>query len=49
MPLFRMNGRKVVRILPQERRIKEDVIHRLIEDNLTNFLVTCSSWHVSLV
>ncbi len=37
MPLFRIKGRKVVRISPQEHRIKEDSIHRTIEDNLSKF------------
>jgi hypothetical protein len=37
MPLFRMKGRKVARVLPQEHRIKEEVIHHLIEDNITDF------------
>lgn len=37
MPLFRMKGRRVVRISPQEHRIKEDSIHRTIEDNLSVF------------
>jgi len=33
-----LNSRIIrVRVLPQERRIKEEVIHRLIEDNLTDF------------
>jgi predicted transport protein len=37
MPLFRIKGRGVSRVLPQEHRVKEEVIHRLIEDNLTDF------------
>lgn len=37
MPLFRAKKRKVVRISPQEQRIKEDVIHQLIEKNLSMF------------
>ena len=37
MPLFRVKGRTICRVLPQERQIKEDVIHRLIEDNLSEF------------
>lgn len=37
MPLFRIRGRKASRIAPQEHRIKEDVIHRLIEENLSVF------------
>ena len=35
MPLFRLQKRKVKRIAPQEHRIKEDVIHRLLEANLS--------------
>lgn len=34
MPLFRIKGNKAARILPQERKIREDVIHKIIEDNL---------------
>lgn len=37
MPLFRVKGRTVVRIPPKERRIKEEVIHQLIEDNISRF------------
>jgi predicted transport protein len=37
MPLFQIKGHDVVRILPQEKRNKEDVIHHLIEENLSNF------------
>jgi len=34
MPLFRIRGRSVVRVAPREHRIREDVIHKLIEENL---------------
>lgn len=37
MPLFRMKGRHVARIAPQEHRIKEESIHRTIEENLNKF------------
>lgn len=35
MPLFRMNARGVLRIAPDETRIREDKIHQLIETNLS--------------
>ena len=34
MPLFRIKGKTVVRVAPSEHRIREDVIHKLIEENL---------------
>lgn len=37
MPLFRIKAKQVARIPPQEHRIKEEVIHRLIEGNLNKF------------
>ncbi|MBI3661647.1 MAG: hypothetical protein HY234_01155 [Acidobacteria bacterium] len=37
MPLFRLRGRAVVRISPQDQRIKEEIVHRLIEENLDRF------------
>ncbi len=37
MPLYRMKRGTVARIPPQERRVKEDFIHRTIEDNLGEF------------
>lgn len=37
MPLFRLKGRQVERILPQEHRIREESIHHTIEDNLNKF------------
>lgn len=37
MPLFRIKAKQVARIAPQEHRIKEEVIHRLIEGNLSKF------------
>lgn len=37
MPLFRIRGRKVIRIAPDERRVREEVIHHLIEANIPRF------------
>src|SRR5690242_803686 len=37
MPLFHYAKKKVSRIAPSEQRLKEDVIHRLIEENLSTF------------
>lgn len=37
MPLFKIEGKKVQRILPDEKKIKEDGIHSLIEQNLSTF------------
>jgi len=37
MPLFRLKNRRATRILPDERRRREDFIHVLIEDNLATF------------
>ncbi len=37
MPLFRLKGRQVERISPQEHRIREESIHHTIEDNLNKF------------
>ena len=37
MPLFRVKGPSVARISPQEQRIKEESIHRTIEENLSKF------------
>ena len=37
MPLFRIRNGKAVRISPQEQRIREEHIHRLIENNLHRF------------
>ncbi len=35
MPLFRVKARGVLRIAPDETRIREDKIHQLIETNLS--------------
>jgi hypothetical protein len=35
MPLFRVNARGVLRIAPDEARLREDKIHQLIETNLS--------------
>ncbi len=35
MPLFHIKGRTIVRIPPKEYRIREEVIHQLIESNLS--------------
>lgn len=37
MPLFRQVGAAVQRVSPKEERIREDVVHRLIEGNLSIF------------
>jgi len=37
MPLFRQVGSAVHRVSPKEERIREDVVHRLIESNLSTF------------
>lgn len=37
MPLFHYAKTKVSRIAPLEQKLKEDVIHRLIEENLSTF------------
>src|SRR5690242_3618294 len=37
MPLFRTANQKVSRIAPRDEKIKEDVVHRLIENNLGRF------------
>lgn len=37
MPLFRVKARAVLRIAPDETRIREDKIHQLIETNLSTF------------
>lgn len=37
MPLFRVKARGVLRIAPDETRIREDKIHQLIETNLSTF------------
>jgi hypothetical protein len=37
MPLFRLKGRRVARISPQEHRIKEESLHHIIEENLSKF------------
>lgn len=37
MPLFRIKGQSVARISPREQRIKEESIHRTMEENLSEF------------
>lgn len=37
MPLFRVKNRKATRIQPQDQRIRETVVHHLIETNLGRF------------